>query len=114
MFKSYEEFQTLGKDNWEAVVASSTALTKAAQVVAQDAADYSRKSFEKGSAALEKVMAAKSFDKAVELQQAFAKEAYEDAMAQFNKFNELCVSAAKDAFKPFEAGFAAFGMKAPK
>lgn len=114
MFKSYDEFQTLGKDNWEAFVASSTAVTKAFQVATQDAADYSRKSFEKGSAALEKVFAAKSFDKAVELQQAFAKEAYEDAMVQLNKLNELWVSTAKEAFKPYESGFAAFGMKAPK
>jgi hypothetical protein len=114
MFKSYEEFQTLGKDNWEAFVTSSTAVTKAAQVAAQDAADFSRKSFEKGSAALEKLMAVKSYDKVVELQQSFAKEAYEDAMAQATKFNELWVGAAKEAFKPFESGFAAFGMKAPK
>lgn len=114
MMKSFEEFQTLGKDNVEAFVASSSAMTKGFQAIAQEAADYSRKSFEKGTAAFEQAAAAKSFDKAIEVQQAFAKEAYDTLVAQMTKFNELYISAAKEAYKPFEAGFAAFGIKAAK
>jgi phasin family protein len=114
MFKSYEEFQTLGKDGWEAFTASSTALTKGVQAVAQDSAEFSRKSFEKGTATIEKVFAAKSFDKAIELQQAFAKEAYEDLVSQMNKVSEMWVSAAKEVYKPYEASLSAFGIKAPK
>jgi hypothetical protein len=30
------------------------------------------------------------------------------------KLNELYIATAKDAFKPFEASLAAFGVKAPK
>ena len=75
MMKSFEEFQTFGKDGFEAYVASATALTKGIQAIAQEAADFSRKSFEKGTAAFEKATAAKSFEKALEVQQGFAKEA---------------------------------------
>lgn len=114
MMKSFEEFQTFGKDNVEAFVASSSAMTKGFQAIAQEAADYSRKSFEKGTAAFEQAAAAKSFDKAIEVQQAYAKEAYDTLVAQMTKFNELYISAAKEAYKPFEAGFAAFGIKAAK
>ncbi len=114
MMKSFEEFQSFGKDGYEAFVASSTALTKGFQAIAQEAADYSRKSFEKGTAAFEKATAAKSIDKALEVQQAFAKESYETFVAQMTKFNELYINAAKEAYKPFEAGMAAFGIKAPK
>lgn len=111
MMKSFEEFQTYGKDGFEAYVASATAVTKGFQTIAQEAADFSRKSFEKSSAAFEKATAVKSLDKALEVQQGFAKEAYEAWVAQMAKFNELYVSAAKEAYKPFEASLAAFGVK---
>lgn len=114
MMKSFEEFQTFGKDGFEAYVASSTALTKGMQAMAQETAEFSRKSFEKGTAAFEKLTAAKSVEKAMEAQQAFAKESYDAFIAQMTKMNELYVNTAKEAFKPFEASFAALGVKAPK
>lgn len=114
MMKSFEEFQSFGKDGFEAYVASSTALTKGMQTIAQEAADFSRKSLEKGTAAFEKLTAAKSFDKALEAQQAFAKESYDAMVAQMTKMNELYINTAKEAYKPFEASMAAFGVKAPK
>ena len=74
MMKSFEEFQSFGKDGFEAYVASSNALTKGFQAIAQEAADYSRKSFEKGTAAFEKLSASKSFDKALEVQHALVRQ----------------------------------------
>ena len=44
MIKSFEEFQTLSKDGYEAFVASGTALTKGLQAIAQETTDFSRKS----------------------------------------------------------------------
>jgi phasin family protein len=114
MMKSFEEFQTFGKDGFEAYVASSTALTKGMQAMAQETAEFSRKSLEKSTAAFEKLTAAKSMEKAIEAQQAFAKESYDAMVAQMTKLNELYISTAKEAFKPFEASLAAFGVKAPK
>ena len=114
MMKSFEEFQSFGKDGFEAYVASSNALTKGFQAIAQEAADYSRKSFEKSTAAFEKLSASKSFDKALEVQQALAKEGYESLVAQMTKLNEMYIATAKEAYKPFEASLAAFGVKAPK
>ena len=114
MMKSFEEFQSFGKEGFEAYVASSTALTKGLQSLAQETADYSRKAFEKSNEAFEKATAAKSLDKALEVQQAYAKESYEAFVAQMTKMGELYVAAAKEAYKPFESSFAAFGVKAPK
>jgi hypothetical protein len=114
MMKSFEEIQTFGKDGFEAYVASSTAVTKGMQAIAQETAEFSRKSFEKGTAAFEKLTAAKSVEKALEAQQAFAKESYDAFIAQMTKMNELYVNTAKEAFKPFEASLAAVGVKAPK
>ncbi len=114
MNKSFEDFQVMGKDGYEAYVASATALTKGLQGIAQEVTDFSRKSFEKGTEVVERATATKSIEKAFEVQQGYAKEAYEAFVAQATKMNELYVATAKEAFKPFEASFAAFGVKAPK
>lgn len=114
MIKSYEELQTLGKDGFEAYVAAASAVTKGFQTMAQEAAEYSRKSFEQGTAAVERAVASKSIDKAFEVQQGYAKDAYEAFLGQMSKMGELYVATAKEAYKPFEASLATFGVKAPQ
>ena len=113
MMKSFEDMQAFSKDGMEAMTASSTALTKGYQAVAQEVADFSKKAFEKNASVWEKAVAANSFEKAVEVQQAFAKETFEATVAEFSKLGELFAATAKSAFKPYEANFAAFGVKAP-
>jgi phasin family protein len=114
MIKSFEDFQSFGKDSFDAYVASATALTKGFQAIAAEAADFSRKSFEKSSQAFQTATAAKSLDKVFEVQQNYAKEAYESFLGQANKVGELYLAAAKDAYKPFESKFAEMGVKLPK
>jgi phasin family protein len=111
MIKSFEDVQDYGKQGFEAWMASATAMTKGFQAVAAETAEYSKKSFEKGTAALQEIMAAKSLDRALAVQQGFAKEAYEGFVGQLNKFGELYAAAAKEAFKPFEAQIAQFTNK---
>jgi phasin family protein len=113
MMKSFEDLQAMNKDGIEAFAASNAALTKGYQAVAQEVADFSKKSFEKSAAVFQSAVSAKSFEKAVELQQSFAKEAFDAGVAEFTKLGELYAAAAKGAFKPYEATFAAFGVKAP-
>ena len=114
MINSFEEFQTFGKDGMDAYVASATAMTKGFQTITAEAVEFSRKAFEKSSEAFEKAAAAKSFDKALEVQQGYAKDAYESFFAEINKIGELYLAAAKEAYRPFEAKFAAFTPKAAK
>jgi phasin family protein len=110
--KNFEDAQNFGKEGFEAWVASATAMTKGVQAVAQEVAEFSRKSLELSTQTFEKAATARSVERVVEVQQGYAKEAYEAALAQANKLGELYVATAKDAFKPFEAKFAAFGIKA--
>ncbi len=113
MFKSFEDLQAMNKDGIEAFTASSAALTKGFQAYAQEIADFSKKSFEKSAAVWQNAVASKSVDKAVEVQQAFAKESFDTSVAEFTKLGEMATTAAKSAFKPYETSFAAFGVKAP-
>lgn len=102
MIKSFEDVQSLSKEGIEAYTASATAFTKGLQTIAAETADYSRKSLEHGSQLIEKVSAVKSFDKAIEVQTGFAKEAYDAYVGQMTKIGEIYTAAAKDAMKPFE------------
>lgn len=114
MIKSFEDFQAIGKDSVDAYVASATAFSKGLQTITAEAVDFSRKSFERSTEAFEKASSAKSFDKALEVQQGYAKEAYEAFLGQVNKFGELYLATAKEAYKPFEAKLAAFTPKVTK
>lgn len=111
MIKSFEDIQSLGKENFEASVASATAMTKGFQTIAAEMADYSRKVFEHGAQTVEKVIAAKTPEKAIEAQQSYVKEAYEAYLGEVNKLGEIYMSAAKEAYKPFEARVAQFNGK---
>jgi hypothetical protein len=114
MNKQIEDLQAISKDGYEAVLASAKAVTAGFQTIGQEATDFSKTAFAKSTAVFEQATAAKSFDKVLEVQQGYAKEAYEAFVSQATKLNELYAATAKEAFKPFEAGFAAFGIKAAK
>ncbi len=111
MANTVETFQTFGKDNFEASVASATAVTKGLQNIAAEVADYSRKAFERGAQTFEKVVAADSVEKAFELQQAYTREAYEAYIGQVSKLGDLYMATAKEAYKPFESTLAEIGSK---
>ena len=103
MIKNLEDVQKLSKDNMDATMKSFGALSKASQAIATEVADYSKKSFEDGTKVMEKLLGAKSLDKAIEIQTDFAKTAYEGFVAQATKIAELCSDCAKESYKPFEA-----------
>jgi phasin family protein len=111
MVKNFEDMQAFGKESFEATVASMTALTKGMQAAANEVVEFSRKAVEQTMQTTEKVMGAKSVDKAIELQQAYSKAAYEAYVAQINKLGEIYIAAAKEAYKPFEARIAQLTQK---
>ena len=106
MFKNLEDLQQFSKDQLDAATVTATTLSKGVQQIAVEATDYSKKSLESSTAFVEKLLGAKSLDKAVEIQTAFAKSSYESFVAQATKMGELYTNIAKEAFKPVEAAFA--------
>ena len=82
---------------------SLASLSKGWQAIAVEATEYTKKSFETGSAAVEKLVSAKSLEKAIEIQTDYAKTAYEGFVAEATKIGELYADLFKDAYKPFEA-----------
>lgn len=105
-----EEFQNYGKEQFDAAVASAGSCTKSLQAIATAYGDYAKKSFEEGSAFIEKLSGVRSFEKAIEVQTDYAKTSYETFVAEMTKIGEMYKDLAKETYKPFE-GFVA---KMPK
>lgn len=103
MVHSFEDAGKAGKEFMDTGLKSFAVLSKNVQAISVEASEYSKKAFEHGSAALEKLVSAKSVEKAVEIQTDYAKQAYEGFVAQATKMGELYAEMAKDAYKPFES-----------
>lgn len=107
-----DQMQKMSKDSMDMAMASFGAWSKNAQAIATEVADYSKKSFEGSAAAWEKLMGARSLEKAMEVQSEYLKSSYEDFVAQSTKLSELYTDFAKEAYKPFEGAMAkASGLK---
>ncbi|HRP78682.1 MAG TPA: phasin family protein [Aquamicrobium sp.] len=102
MVQSLEDAGKAGKEFLDAGLKNFASLSKNVQALAVEATEYSRKSFEEGTAALEKLTGARSLEKAVEIQTDYARKAYEGFVAQATRVSELYAEIAKDAYKPFE------------
>ena len=102
MVKNIDELQQFGKSNMDATVKSFGSLSNGLQAIAAEMADYSKRVFEQGTAATEKLIGAKSLEKAFEVQSDYVKTAYEGFVAEATKLGELYTDLAKEAYKPFE------------
>jgi hypothetical protein len=76
------------------------------QTIANAYGDYTKKSLQETRSFVEKLMGVRSFDKAIELQTEFARQAYANFVADSQKIFELYSELAKQIFKPWE-GFEA-------
>jgi hypothetical protein len=106
MFQNFEEVQKLTKENTDIAVKSFNTVSKSVQAIAVEVADYSKKSFEQSTAALEKLFGAKTLDKAIEVQSDYFKTAYEGFVAEATKIGELYADLAKETYKPIETAIA--------
>ncbi|MFN3226035.1 MAG: phasin family protein [Hyphomicrobiales bacterium] len=106
MMTNFDDIQKTSKENMDLAMASVAAMSKGVQALALETQDYSKKAMETGSAAMEDLLAAKSLDKAVEVQSDYMKTAYEAFVGQATKVNEMVVDLAKETYKPYEGMFA--------
>jgi hypothetical protein len=106
MAQQFEEIQKYGKEQFDAATAATTTFTKTLQAIATETADYSKKSFESSSAFVEKLLGAKSYESAIQIQTDYWKGSYAAFVAEATKLSEMYSSLAKEAFKPIETAMA--------
>jgi phasin family protein len=99
------------KKNLEAVVASVTAATKGAEALGAQAMAYSKKAMEDQVAAAKSLTSARSVQEVVELQTAYAKNAFEAYIAEMTKASETVSASVKESFQPLNERVTAFVEK---
>ncbi len=102
MTQTFEEAGKFGREFLDSQMKSFSSLSRTAQTITSEATDYTRRSVESGSSMLEKLFGAKSLDTAVEIQAAYARQAYEGFVSQAARMSNLYADMAKEAYKPFE------------
>jgi hypothetical protein len=103
MTQTIEDAGKYGKEFLDTGLESFTAVTRDAQAISGEASNYAKQVFETGTAAVEKLLSAKSFEKVIEIQAAYAKQAYEGFVTESTRISQLYADMAKDAYKPFES-----------
>jgi hypothetical protein len=98
----FDDFQKYGKEQLEVMTTSSSSLAKGWQTIAAESSEYSKKSFENGSAFVEKLLGAKSFENTLQIQSEYAKTFFEGFSEYVKKTGELYSNLAKETFKPIE------------
>lgn len=101
MTMNFDEIQKLNQTNINATMAAFDPTSKKAQAIGAEMADFAKRSIENGNKAMEKMLAVKSLDKALEVQGEYVKTAFEDFTAGMTKFGELYAELSQEAFKPF-------------
>ena len=102
MMKNIEDIQKYGQYNVDAAVKMFGEWSKGWQALAAEMTDYTKRSFEEGTATFEKLLTAKSVEQAIEIQTGFAKRAYDGYMHQMSKIGGMYAELAKEAYKPVE------------
>lgn len=100
MINNFQDFQKISQTGMEGYMKMMGEWNKSWQTIASEMTDYHKRSFENGTAAFEKLAAAKSVEQAMEIQTTYAKRAYEDYMQQMSKIGAMYQNIAKDAFTP--------------
>lgn len=103
--KVIEELAELGRGNVEAIVASSKVAAKGVEGLSQDAANYSRKSFENASSAFKSFADVKSATDFFKLQGDFARSAFDAAVAQSARVSETVLKLAGDVAEPLTSRY---------
>ena len=104
--KVIEELAELGRGNVEALVASSKLAAKGVEGLSQDAANYSRKSFEDATAEFTSFAEVKSPTDFFKLQGDFARSAFDAAVAESARVSETVLKLAGDVAEPLTSRYA--------
>ena len=104
---NFDDFQKLGQNNMDAAMKMFGEWNKGWQAIAAEMSDYTKRSFEEGTATFEKLLSAKSVEQAIEIQTGFAKRAYDGYMHQLSKLGGMYADLAKEAYKPVEKAMSA-------
>lgn len=105
MINSFQDFQKLSKAELNVYLRTMGEWNEKWQSIAYEMTDYSNRSFEESTATLQKIIDAKSFVQALEIQIFYANRAHHDYIRQMSKLGVMYHSITKDALWPVGRAF---------
>jgi hypothetical protein len=97
-----DDMQKTTNESADATTRSFEGTTRATQAIAAEIADYTRRSFEHGAKTVEKLVGAKSPDKAFEVQTEYARVAYEGYVSYATRLGQLYADLGTETFKSYQ------------
>jgi phasin family protein len=103
--KIVEEMTDLTRGNVEAIVASSKVAARGFETIAQDVAEFGRRSFEEASTAVKSFAEVRSATDLFRLQSEFARTAFDNAVAESSKMSEAMIKLAGEVAEPITSRY---------
>ena len=115
MVNMYEDAGRVGREAMNSALKSVSVLSAGIQQIASETSAFTRRSYEQQTTLLARLMRARTMDTTLEVQNEFAKSAYQNWVSQATKLGEIYADMAREAFKPFEqAALGAYGRGAER
>ena len=102
MFAGYGDFTAMGQQNIDAMVEAGQIMAFGMESVSRELMSFAQASAEANAAAATKMFSAKTVQEAIDLQNAYARESFDKAVAETGKLTEMSVKLASDAFAPLQ------------
>lgn len=102
-FKSYDEIADFGKENVEAVVASSNIVAKGAEVIGKEVAAFAQAAAESNMAIAQKMFTVKNPQEFFDLQSQWAKQSFDALLGETTKLQDLSTKIANESSAPISA-----------
>ena len=100
MFKGYEDVAGFGKQNIDAIMATSAVLSKGMQDLNKAWFALAQEALEQNVAATKRILGSKSVVEVVEIQSDLAKASYDKAMTESRKLSDMSIKLAEEASAP--------------
>jgi len=97
MKKASDDFEKLGKNNYDVIVRS---YGETFQAIAERWTDLSKQSFEDAIRAWQQMISGKSPHQLLRIQSDYAKKAYDDWLVEMSKLKDMYSSVTQDGYEP--------------
>lgn len=103
VFKGYDQFSNVSKENVDAYVKSSTILAKGYEQLGKEFMAFAQGSLETNLAVAKSLLGAKSLREVIDMQTEYSRKSLDQMMAESAKLAELSVKVANEAMVPLQS-----------
>lgn len=102
-FKSYDSVANFNKQNFDALTASTAIATKGLEDISTAWFGFTQSSVSQATDTLQALMSCKTLRDAVEIQNGFAKNSFDQLIAESAKLSEMSMKVTNEAIEPIKA-----------